>query len=41
MKRIFLLVAMIMSLTLGAKAQWFDFSKNERMSIGLNVGVVG
>ena len=41
MKRFFLLVAMIMSLTLGAKAQWFDFSKNERMSIGLNVGVVG
>ena len=41
MKRISLLLAMIMCMALGAKAQWFDLRKNERMSIGLNVGAVG
>ena len=28
-------------MTISAKAQWFDFSNNQRASIGLNVGAVG
>ena len=40
-KKTFFLVAMLALLVGSAKAQWFDFSNNQRASIGLNLGCVG
>ena len=40
-KKTFFLVAMLALLVGSAKAQWFDFSNNQRASIGVNIGSVG
>ena len=41
MKKVALFVVLFSMMTISAKAQWFDFSNNQRASIGLNLGVVG
>lgn len=40
-KKSIILVALLALMTFSAKAQWFDFSNNQRASIGLNLGMVG
>ncbi len=40
-KKSILLMALLILLVGSVKAQWFDFSKNQRASIGLNLGYVG
>ena len=41
MKKSILIAAVLLLAVGSAKAQWFDFSNNQRASIGFNLGVVG
>ena len=41
MKKVAVFLVLFSTLTLSAKAQWFDFSNNQSFSIGLNLGAVG
>lgn len=41
MKKATFIVALLLTMAVSAKAQWFDFSNNKRFSIGFNIGVVG
>lgn len=41
MKKVALLTVLLSLMTFSAKAQWFDFSNNNSVSIGFNVGAVG
>lgn len=41
MKKVALLAVLFSLITFSAKAQWFDFSNNNSVSIGFNAGAVG
>lgn len=40
-KKSIVFIVMLALMSFSAKAQWFDFSNNQRASIGINLGVVG
>ena len=40
MKRRLLLIVLALTTAVSASAQWFDFSSNERLDVGFNIGRV-